>query len=309
MFGYFGRNPQGPPPTFKIFCKADEGSCLAVRDGTLVLTAADPGDEHQHWVKDVRLSMHIKDKEGNPVFSLVNKATGLAIQHPYGPSYPVRLTQFCPDDFVQSVLWTESGDLCKDFGCILMMHNIRLNLDAVHGGTALVLSDPDKSDFQSWKMTPWNGETPYGWHPEAEPTVRICCKAAEGLSVTIRNGAVCLAPTRRDDWFQHWVKDRRPGEMLKDEDGYPAFALVNSITGEAISGSAGLGPLKLKPYNPNYLDGSVLWTTDFDKGNGFRCIHMMDNFSLNFEARLSAGEVVLSRWDTADEQHWKFISW
>jgi hypothetical protein len=79
-------NPEG---TFKVFCKADEGLCLAVRGGSLVLAAADPADEHQHWFKDVRFSLRIKDEEGKPVFSLINKATGLAIRHSLGPYHPV----------------------------------------------------------------------------------------------------------------------------------------------------------------------------------------------------------------------------
>ncbi|CAL5052359.1 unnamed protein product [Urochloa decumbens] len=309
MFGFFGRNPQGRPPTFKIFCKADEASCLAVRGDTLVLAAADSSDERQHWIKDVRLSMHIKDKEGNPVFSLVNKATGLAIQHPHAPSYPVRLARFRPDDFDPSVLWTESGDLGKDFGSIRMMHNIRLNLDAVRGGTALMLSDGDKSDSQSWKMTSWRGGLRFGWRIEAEPTFRICCKAERDFSVTVRDGTVCLAPTSNYDGYQHWIYDTRPGEMFKDVDGYPAFALVNRVTGEAITGSAGLSfPLKLKPYNPNYLDESVLWTTGFDMGRGFRCIHMMDKLSLNFA--FLGTSIKLCHWQTGgDNLLWKFIRW
>lgn len=42
--------------------------------------------------------------------------------------------------------------------------------------------------------------------------------------------------------------------------------------------------LKLKPYNPNFLDVSVLWTTGPDFGDGFRSIHRLDNISLNFDA-------------------------
>nr|CAB3470299.1 unnamed protein product [Digitaria exilis] len=35
---------------------------------------------------DARLSLWVKDVEGNPVFSLVNKASGLAVQHSSTPS-------------------------------------------------------------------------------------------------------------------------------------------------------------------------------------------------------------------------------
>jgi hypothetical protein len=59
----------------KIFCKANEGYCFAIHDGTLVLAPSDSCDEHQHWLRDMRLGTAVKDEEGNPVFSLVNKAS------------------------------------------------------------------------------------------------------------------------------------------------------------------------------------------------------------------------------------------
>ena len=76
-------------PTFKVLCRAFEGRCLTVRDDAFVLAPADRADEHQHWFKDTRVSLRVKDKEGKPVFSLVNKATGLAVQHSLGPNRPV----------------------------------------------------------------------------------------------------------------------------------------------------------------------------------------------------------------------------
>jgi hypothetical protein len=100
-FGHHGHHGQNPPPpgghhggaanqpTFKIFCKADEGYCLTVRDGNVVLAPSNPRDAHQHWFKDMRFSTQIKDEEGNPAFALVNQATGLAIKHSLGQSHPV----------------------------------------------------------------------------------------------------------------------------------------------------------------------------------------------------------------------------
>ncbi|KAK3128958.1 hypothetical protein QOZ80_6BG0468900 [Eleusine coracana subsp. coracana] len=130
MFGFFGRNTEATPkPTSRVFSKADERRCLAVREGTLVLAAADPGDARQHWTKDVRYSRAIKDEEDHPVFSLVNAATGLAVQRSLGPGHPVRLARFYPDDYDESVLWTESADLRKAFGCIRIMHNIDLTME------------------------------------------------------------------------------------------------------------------------------------------------------------------------------------
>nr|XP_034589646.1 ricin B-like lectin R40C1 [Setaria viridis] len=282
--------------TFKVFCKADEGRCLAIRDGALVLTPADPADEHQHWFKDARLSLCVKDEEGNPVFSLVNKATGLTVQHSLGPYRPVRLVKFNPDRFDQSVLWTESGHLGRYFGCIRMMHDIDLGLDALpsdlDGGgvrdhTTITLTEWAERDTQRWKILNWNDKTNTTLAGlEAEPSCRIYCKVEERLSVTVRNGAVCLAPTDPNDKYQHWIQDKRPGNRVKDVDAYPAFALINKVMGDAIKGCKSMGhghPLKLVPYNPFYLDISVLWTTSHDMGHGFSCIHLVDRTSLGFE--------------------------
>lgn len=38
---------------------------------------------------------------------------------------------------------------------------------------------------------------------------------------------------------QHWIKDMKYSNQIKDEEGYPAFALVNKVTGEAIKHSLG----------------------------------------------------------------------
>jgi hypothetical protein len=38
---------------------------------------------------------------------------------------------------------------------------------------------------------------------------------------------------------QHWYKDMRHSTKVKDEEGHPAFALVNKATGLAIKHSLG----------------------------------------------------------------------
>ncbi|CAL5048554.1 unnamed protein product [Urochloa decumbens] len=318
-------NPEG---TFKVFCKADEGLCLAVRGGALVLAAADPADDHQHWFKDVRFSLRITDEEGKPVFSLINKATGLAIRHSLGPYHPVRLLEFDPEGFEESLLWTESGHLGREFGSIRMMHDVDLGLDAalprgedgggVRDGTGITLTEGRDGDTRSWKILYWSDEanmTCGGLY--AEPTCRIYCKADEGFSLTVRDGAVCLAPTDADDEYQHWIQDKRPGNRIRDMEGYPAFVLVNRVTGDAIDASVGQGnPLKLKAYNPCYLDEFILWTKSRDMGDGFRCIHMLCKTSLDFNALKVDGvqddtKLVLSYWSLRDNLHlqWKIVPW
>ncbi|CAD6343849.1 unnamed protein product [Miscanthus lutarioriparius] len=319
-------------PTFKIFCKSesDEGCCLALRDGTLV--PADSPDEHQHWFRDTRLSIAMKDEEGNPVFSLVNKATNLAIKHSLGMNHPVRLAKFNPDNYDESLLWTESCDLGKDFGYIRMVHDISLGLDAIRAGggvhmpdtdsTTVVLSKRAESDTQSWKILYWDDEanaTCGGLY--AMPTCRIHNKGGEGFSLAVRDGAVCLVPSNPADKYQHWIKDTRYGNRIKDEEGYLGFALINRFSGEAIKFFSGLTDqgflfllvyyvpkVKLVPYNPNYVDKSVLWTESCDVEHGFRCIRPLDSINLNFHVFLDDKDhgtnVALRHWSECDNQCW-----
>jgi hypothetical protein len=80
------------------------------------------------------------------------------------------------------------------------------------------------------------------------------------------------------------------------------------------------------PYNPNFLDDSVLWTEGGDVGNGFRCVRMANNIYLTFDAlhgdknhgiylnfdgdKFQGGirdgtEIVLWKWFEGDNQRWK----
>nr|XP_051205634.1 ricin B-like lectin R40C1 [Lolium perenne] len=152
-----------------------------------------------------------------------------------------------------------------------------------------------------------------------EPTFKIFCRADEAHCLTIRHDAVVLAPTNPRDEYQHWYKDMRHSTRVKDAEGHPAFALVNRATGLAVKHSLGQShPVKLVPYNADYLDESVLWTESNDVGKGFRCIRMVNNIHLNFDAlngdkdhggvRDGTG-VVLWEWCKGDNQSWKVLPW
>uniref|UniRef100_A0A453AN52 Uncharacterized protein n=1 Tax=Aegilops tauschii subsp. strangulata TaxID=200361 RepID=A0A453AN52_AEGTS len=55
-----------------------------------------------------------------------------------------------------------------------------------------------------------------------------------------------------------WYKDMRHSTRVSDAEGHPAFALVNKATGLAVKHSLGQShPVKLIPYNPEYLDESL----------------------------------------------------
>ncbi|CAA0813327.1 hydroxyproline-rich glycoprotein family protein [Striga hermonthica] len=151
-------------PPVKMYCKADPGYALTIRDGKVVLAPADPSDLRQSWVKDERLSTRVKDEEGFPSFALVNKATRQAIKHSFGATHPVQLSEYNPSGFDESILWTESKDLGDGYRAIRMVNNIRLNIDAFNGdknhggvrdGTKIVLWEWKKGDNQRWKIVPY----------------------------------------------------------------------------------------------------------------------------------------------------------
>ncbi|KAK8943191.1 hypothetical protein KSP39_PZI008838 [Platanthera zijinensis] len=70
-------------------------------------------------------------------------------------------------------------------------------------------------------------------------TVRIFTKADENYSLSIIDGKLILTRTDRSDERQHWIKDLKYSTKIKDEEGFPGFALVNKATGEALKHSFG----------------------------------------------------------------------
>ena len=104
---------------------------------------------------------------------------------------------------------------------------------------------------------------------------------------------------------------------MKDEEGFPSFALVNKATGQAIKHSIGATqPVQLTPYNPDVLDESVLWTESKDLGDGYRTVRMVNNIRLNVDAFngdknhggvYDGTTIVLWEWKKGDNQRWKII--
>ncbi|KAI5650522.1 hypothetical protein M9H77_36527 [Catharanthus roseus] len=151
------------------------------------------------------------------------------------------------------------------------------------------------------------------------PSVRMFTKAEPNYSLTIRDGKVILAPSNPSDPFQHWVKDEKFSTRVKDEEGFPSFALVNKATGQAMKHSIGAThPVQLIPYDPDVLDESVLWTESRDLGDTFRAIRMVNNIRLNVDAfngdKNHGGvrdgtTIVLWEWKKGDNQRWKIVSY
>uniref|UniRef100_A0A453E002 Ricin B lectin domain-containing protein n=1 Tax=Aegilops tauschii subsp. strangulata TaxID=200361 RepID=A0A453E002_AEGTS len=119
--------------------------------------------------------------------------------------------------------------------------------------------------------------------------------------------------------MQHWIKDMKYSTRVKDEEGYPAMALVNKASGEALKHSLGQShPVRLTRYNPDTLDESVLWTESRDVGAGYRCIRMVNNIYLNFDALHGDKDhggvrdgttLILWEWTEGDNQRWKIVAW
>jgi hypothetical protein len=148
-----------------------------------------------------------------------------------------------------------------------------------------------------------------------KPSFRMYCKAEANYSLTIRDGRVVLAPADPTDPCQHWIKDEKCSTKVKDEEGFPSFALVNKATGQAMKHAIGATqPVQLTPYNPNGLDESILWTESKDLGDGYRAIRMVNNIRLNVDVFngdkkhggvRDGSTVVLWEWKKGDNQRWR----
>ncbi|XP_012846330.1 PREDICTED: formin-like protein 18 [Erythranthe guttata] len=147
-----------------------------------------------------------------------------------------------------------------------------------------------------------------------KPSFRMYSKAEPNYSLTIRDGKVVLARSNSSDPCQpaHETSTR-----VKDEEGYPSFALINKATKQAIKHSiAATQPVQLTAYNPKTLDESILWTESKDLGDSYRTIRMVNNIKLNIDAfngdKNHGGvhdgtTVVLWEWKKGDNQRWKIV--
>ncbi|KAM1196631.1 hypothetical protein ACFX2I_008334 [Malus domestica] len=159
--------------------------------------------------------------------------------------------------------------------------------------------------------------SPHNSYLSNKPTFRIFSKADPNLSLSIREGKVILARYQPTDDFQRWYKDEKYSTQVKDEERFPSFALINKATGHALKHSIGATqPVQLRPYNPDVLDESMLWTESADLGDGFRTVRMVNNIHLNVDAfhgdKKSGGvhdgtTIVLWNKNKGDNQRWKIV--
>ncbi|KAL7595403.1 hypothetical protein Lser_V15G28744 [Lactuca serriola] len=148
-------------------------------------------------------------------------------------------------------------------------------------------------------------------YTDNKPTVRFYSKIKTNYSLTIRNGEVVLAPTNPSDHHQHWIKEEKFSTRVKDEEGFPSFALVNKATGQALKHATGAAkPVQLTEYNPDKLDESVLWTQSKDLGDGFHAVRMVNKIKLNVDASIGdtgihdGTKILCWEWTKGDNQRW-----
>lgn len=75
----------------RVFTQTNPNFWLAIRDGSVVLAYMNPSDKFQQWVMNETYST-VKDEDGRPSFSLVNKATSQALKHGLGETQPGKKT-------------------------------------------------------------------------------------------------------------------------------------------------------------------------------------------------------------------------
>ncbi|KAJ3699485.1 hypothetical protein LUZ61_003190 [Rhynchospora tenuis] len=151
--------------TVTISCRRKEGFNLTVCKGTVMLAPADSKDRNQIWIKDVSYANQVKDQDGKQAFALVNKATGKAIKHGFGPGWLVKLADFNRNDLDSSFLWTES-DKELGFKEIRMQANTSAAFHAFYVNEAdsnkalLTLRLRNDSTDQRWKFKEITDDTP-----------------------------------------------------------------------------------------------------------------------------------------------------
>nr|XP_043633300.1 ricin B-like lectin EULS3 [Erigeron canadensis] len=142
-------------PTVRVYCKSLTKYSLTIRDGKVTLAPTNPSDPHQQWIKEEKFKS-ITDEKGHSSFALVNKATGQAMKHSIGPTYPVQLIKYDPDKLDKSVLWTRGITRVEGYTSIRSVDNYHLNLDAYDSTKNLERTDISQYGWNGGGNQLWN---------------------------------------------------------------------------------------------------------------------------------------------------------
>ncbi|XP_024530056.1 ricin B-like lectin R40C1 [Selaginella moellendorffii] len=323
---------------FKIVCEANPSYYLTDRGGELVLAPGNESNPHQQWYKDTRHSSK-KDKEGFPGFSVINKASGLALYHD-DKKDKVYLKPYDANDTSESFLWSQSADVGHGYQCIRPFTDVHLNLDAYRGdkehggvkdGTTVILHKWNKQENQKWKILPITSTGAYGAEAQSygtsaaygggqgqsygQQTVKLSCEARPDYYVTVRGDSVVLAASEESDPRQEWFQDNKLAANMKDESGSPAFVLINKATQKALQhGEKEFDKVRVVSLHGDRPDESVLWTLSADVGKGYRCLRPVGNIHLNLDASHGdekhggvhdGTELILFKWLKRENQKWR----
>uniref|UniRef100_A0A0D9XXJ3 Uncharacterized protein n=1 Tax=Leersia perrieri TaxID=77586 RepID=A0A0D9XXJ3_9ORYZ len=138
----------------------------------------------------------------------------------------------------------------------------------------------------------------------ARQPMRIYCREDTNLNMAVRGNRVLLVRANLDDESQHWFLECDNVGRLTDEEGWPAFALVNRTTGHALvywpntmSYEAEVG---LAPYSGHVaVEVSMLWSLGRPLDGGFSEIRILKNveYTLNgLNGNVQEGTIVGIYW-------------
>ncbi|GLJ53649.1 hypothetical protein SUGI_1144380 [Cryptomeria japonica] len=260
----------------KICCQGNPNYNLAERNGDVVLALANDSDPYQQWMINSTLGSMIGDEVGFSSISIVNKGTGHVLTH-VKHNHQVVVGNFGKDEFQREYLWTQSKPKDDGYQSVLPFNNINMALQAevpvnnksISGGIKVTLYKRNDSEIhQKWKIMPIG--------PPGE-VVHIYSEANADYFLTARGDFAVLSLGSSSDAHQEWIKVVSWGERVKDEAGFPAFALVNKATLKALKhGNSEWDQIFVTDYTEITLDVSILWTESADVGNGYRCIRPLE---------------------------------
>eukprot|EP00246_Nothoceros_aenigmaticus_P015860 TRINITY_DN685_c0_g1_i2.p1 TRINITY_DN685_c0_g1~~TRINITY_DN685_c0_g1_i2.p1 ORF type:complete len:176 (-),score=25.28 TRINITY_DN685_c0_g1_i2:381-908(-) len=161
----------------------------------------------------------------------------------------------------------------------------------------------------------------YG-HSEPSPAgdlVKIHTEADAHYLLSAKGDTVVLTKSNDRDSEQEWYKDDTHGTKVKDDEGHPAFLLINKASRLALKHVSGHNEdtVTLGPYHEGNVDHSLLWTLSKDVGGGYKSIRPVGDTKLNLDADHADKEhggpkehnrIILFKWNKQANQKWKIIS-
>ncbi|OAE35223.1 hypothetical protein AXG93_3823s1060 [Marchantia polymorpha subsp. ruderalis] len=149
-----------------------------------------------------------------------------------------------------------------------------------------------------------------------EKLVTVFCQAGPNYRLSMRADGIVLAFKNLEDPKQQWVQIDM-GDKFQDQEGFPAFILVNKATGHAMSHAHTVGDVVTPQlYTANSLNSAILWTQGRDEGDGFTAIRPVHDIRLNLDADHASkkhggvedgNKLLIFTWNKQENQLWKVV--